>query len=69
MRWPVKTHKNNETRAVKKFAWFPTRVQNEKVWLEAYYIKQVYYDKKWQLEGDRDEKFKQRYLTLRAITG
>ena len=42
MKWKVNRPKLGETRFVRKFAWFPTLVEDCKVWLETYETKEVY---------------------------
>ena len=40
MRW--KLPKQNEQRIICKFAILPIRINNERVWLEYYYVRQEY---------------------------
>ncbi len=62
MRWPI-PH-NGQVRIKRKFAWLPVQVQNEKVWLEFYYYKQVYDGGKWRKSGYTNGA--SRFLTLRG---
>jgi len=42
-KYPIK----GEERLIKKFAWFPTSTTSHLIWLEYYYVKQIYIQNKY----------------------
>lgn len=42
MRFKIEKSKENQTRIIKKFAWFPVNINDCKVWFEFYELMQIY---------------------------
>ena len=52
MRWIAKKYPNiGDKRIIKRFAWFPTLIDNEYVWLEYIEVYQIYRELSYRKNG------------------